>query len=296
MANREVVNEIISMIMQGFREDEILTTLKEEGHSYKDIKDAIDQAQTKIELAKAAGDESLLTEDMEEEKPERPRKVESKQKMTKSIISQPRMPHPQYSAEEQQDTETRDEEEIEEGIPAPGSMQQAHYPQQEYSQQKFAYQPQEADISELDEMVEEIVNDKIREIETKIGNLDSFKQGLQKEIKNLGNSLEKFETKIKDKDTEIISKIQEIVFEIQLINSEIIALENVFLKILSPLVSNIKEIEKVARAAQNINFKKAKDMEKLTENIEIQKKRRDETRETSKLSGQKKSSLDKLMK
>lgn len=292
MAKREVVNEIISMILQGFKENDILTTLKEEGHSYKDIKDAIDQAQTKIELAKAAGDESLLTEDMEEERPMPSEKPKSK--MTKSIISQPRMPLPQYSSEEQETEEAMETEEIEEGIPAPGEMQQTYYPKeypQGYPQQKFAYQPQEADVSELDEMVEEIVNDKIREIETKIGNLDSFKQGLQKEIKNIDNNLSKFEIKIRDKDAEIMSKMQEVIFEIQLINSEIIAIENAFLKILSPLVSNIKEIDKIAKATQNIDFKKVKDLDRLKENIDSQKKKREE-----KSKGKDKISLDKMIK
>lgn len=290
MAKRELVNQIVSMVIQGFNERDILDTLKEEGNSYTDIKDALDQAQTKIELARAAGDEGLLYEEEEEE----PRKKEKpRQKMGKSIMSQPRAPLPRYQeTEAAEETGEAEERGVEEGIPAPGgTMQQAYYQQQEeYPAQKFAYQPQEADVSELDEMVEEIVNEKIREIETKIGNLDSFKQGIQKDIRALDNSIGKFDMKIKEKDVETLSRIQEIMLEIKSINSEIIALENAFLKILSPLVSNMKDIDKIAKAAQTLDFRKAKDMEKLTETIEAQKKKREEKR------GKEKDSLDKLIK
>ncbi|MBS3073777.1 hypothetical protein J4465_03215 [Candidatus Pacearchaeota archaeon] len=343
MAQRKLVNEIIMMIRQNFTSSDILKQLREEGFNPAEIREGIDQAQTKIELAKAAGDESLAfaTEDFDEEAIEETPTPSSGRKMSKSIMIRPEIEersdfHMQgrrhkeidegedetsretseenYPEELQEDTRfaerkkmplvpKRREESFEREEPSRYSEEQSISPSPAPSQEggyespSYSYQqPVQSTMgeSDIDEMVEEIVNDKIREIETKIGNLDSFKQNIEKQIKTTDENMKKFEIKMKDLNEGILSKMQEINIERRAMNAEVIALENAFLKILSPLVSNMKDINKIANEANKINFKKATNIDELNKKISESKIKREENTLIKK--EKEKETLDRLLK
>ena len=77
-------------------------------------------------------------------------------------------------------------------------------------------------------------------------------------------------------------------------NAEVIALENAFLKILSPLVSNMKDINKIANEANKINFKKATNIDELNKKISESKIKREENTLIKK--EKEKETLDRLLK
>ncbi len=333
MAKQNLVNEIILMIKNGYGTSDILKTLKEEGNNMLDIREAIEQAQLKIELAKTAGDDdlSLIQEDAEnnsnqiqeqetwqnnQQSNNQQQNIQDmeayrdinqnvnqnmnqntnqgmnqdgnqniNQNINQNNEEEMSIPSPQEFQqrypERFQNNFQQEENNQQQNIPYPDYSQQTQisqtpYPQQNYPPQQISI-PQSSNETDIEEMIDEIINEKVNEIESKIGNLDIFRQEIRKQIIELEKKIKISDEREENKKNEIMNIIQETNTEIKVLNGEIFALENAFSKILAPLVSNIKDIKKVIEESNKIELKMVPNIQEIIKPIETKKIEREET-------------------
>ncbi len=109
----------------------------------------------------------------------------------------------------------------------------------QYQQQTSA---QGSDIETIEEISEEIVNEKMSEIKGKVENMMEFKQAMETRLNDIDERVKRIEINIDRLQAALIGKVQEYSKNIRDLGSEMRAVETAFSNILNPLVDNIKEL------------------------------------------------------
>ncbi len=123
---------------------------------------------------------------------------------------------------------------------------------QQPSIQNFPTQPVKVDytpsnIDELEELVESIINEKWRSLIENFGDIGLWREKVRTEVLSIKQELRRMEARFENLQRAVLGKITNYDENIKEVGSEVRALEQVFQKIMEPLTTNIKELEKVTK-------------------------------------------------
>jgi len=212
------LERVMQMRNQGLSESQIINTLRQEGVSPKEVYDAITQSQIKSELSQAP-----------------PIEYET-QEMTQSMAQpeqQPYLPEENYADPSQAQVE---QQEYIEPVPAP---------QQQYYQEYQPVQQQPTDIETINEIAEQIVDEKNIELKKQISEIKNFKEEAKTEIERLTKKIEKLENNYNELQIAIIRRIGEYGENIKNIATEMHETQDSFSKMINPLTDNLRELQKI---------------------------------------------------
>ncbi|UZE93789.1 MAG: hypothetical protein IB618_03410 [Candidatus Pacearchaeota archaeon] len=259
MPKKTPVNEVLRLIKQGYTDADIIRYLREQDYSPTEINDAMNQAKIKIELAETAGMETEVAPAEYAETAE--------EEMTPSIMSQEEVEAgPVYYAPAPAEEEAPAEAPVEE-VPL---TTEAGYP---YSY-PYAY-PTEApgaqvmpSTTEMEELAEEIINEKWQEFMRKAGDIPEFKTNVKSRLKSAEDRTKRLERAFERLQETTLLRVQEQGRDIKALSTEIGALEGAFSKILEPLTTSVKELIELSEEIKGIKPKEAAKIKKAVIKVE----------------------------
>jgi len=206
-----VLDRVAQMQSQGIVDDEIIRNLRNEGYSPQQINDALNQSQVKTAVSQYPE-----TQD-----------ASSMQNMQQSIM-------PQYQEAPQYPLQAN-------------AQQEYYYPEtpQAYPQEAY-YPPESLDTETITEIAEQVVIEKIQELNKKFGNIPAFKTETKEKIQNLDERLKKIENSIHELQQAVIGKIGEFGESSSSIHKDLENLHNTVSKLMNPLIDNYHELKKLA--------------------------------------------------
>lgn len=241
-----VLDSVLEMEKEGKTDAEIAAALQEQGHSVQEVNDAINQSKIKKAVVSPEGMQPSIMQSHEEEQPSMPVPVPSKKK--KMMMQQQQIPQEQVFSPAI--------------IPQPeyqyqnSNQMQTPYDYSNYQNQPVSSGAGTSDVETIEEISEEIVNEKMAEVKNSIEDLSEFKQNIQARVNDIDDRLKRIEMNIDRLQAALIGKVQEYNQNINALGTEMRAVEEGFSKVLNPLVDNIKELGKITERM------KAKDKQK----------------------------------
>lgn len=235
------IDSINEMKKRGMSESDIARNLQEQGYSPEEVNFSLSQAN--IKPASPAYSDEQGTEGMQPSMI--PQSSQKNQYLQTQYGDQEMMPNVPV---QQQITQEYSEE----------YPQYANYPEQNQQPQYEQYLPSTSDT--MTEIAQEIVDEKLRNIEKNIGNLAEFKTDMDSRIKNLNERLKRIESIIDKLQLTIIKKIGDYGENLGEIKNELTKTQESFSKILNPLINKAREKETGAEKseAQSRQAKKSK--------------------------------------
>ena len=117
---------------------------------------------------------------------------------------------------------------------------------QETVQQQYAMPPQPAiGYEEMQALVEQIVEEKWRDMMHDVGNIGLFKARVTDDLEAVKQELLRTQKRLEDLQVAVLGKVRDYSQSMQAVGSDIKALEQVLSKILQPLTSNVKELSRI---------------------------------------------------
>lgn len=107
--------------------------------------------------------------------------------------------------------------------------------------------PQQPSISyeDVQALVEEVIDEKWKELISNIGDIPTWKSQITNDVDSIKQELLRVEKRFEDLQTAIFGKVKEYGMSMKDLGAEMKAMEKVFEKILEPMTSNIKELERI---------------------------------------------------
>jgi DNA-binding transcriptional MerR regulator len=205
------LERVMDLRTQGQTESQIIDTLKQEGVSPKEIYNALTQSNIKSEL----NQEPMTEQDLENT-------------------------GENYSTQEPQvDTSS---------YPEYSQNQDMYAQPQDYNQggyQEYQGPQPTTDIETINEIAEQIVEEKTNEIKKQISTFKNINEELKSEIERINKKIDKLESNFNELQVAIIRKVGEYGENIKNISTEVHETQNSFSKILNPLTDNIRELQKM---------------------------------------------------
>jgi hypothetical protein len=143
--------------------------------------------------------------------------------------------------------------------PQPPTPYQEDYPQEpqeEYDDYPDYQQYQSTDIETINDIAEQIAEEKNTELKKQISSLTKFKEEINSEIQRINDRLVKIEGVFNELQIAILGKIGEYGKDIKSIAKEMYATQDSFSKILNPLTENIRELQKITGTSRKVHHKK----------------------------------------
>ena len=226
MVDRETpVDDVLRMLQQNKSDPEIIRGLSEQGYSPVQITDALNQARIKKEIT--TGTEGLQPSITEEQAP----------------APQPPMLNIPLPASETP-------------VPRPTAMTQtfqtptpitvtAEYPSYPYQYPTAPQEAQQMGTEAIEEIAEEIVNEKWLEVKNKFSDVIEWKTYAEKRITSIDERIKRIETSMDRLQAALLTKVQEYGRDIKELGAEMAGLQGAFGKILNPFVDNMKELSRI---------------------------------------------------
>jgi len=232
------LERFMQMQQQGISDQQIMQTLKDEGVSPREIMEAASQSKIKSAIS---NENPMQQENM-------PHDINDDFQTSREPGMEGSVMNPQdYAGNEQ----------YQQPYPAPTPEQnQSQMPQQEaypmqdfypdYQQQYQEYQPQQGvDIETINEIVDQVTEEKTEKLKKQIEPFTKFKEELTVKFENISQRLVKIETTIEELQRSIIRKMGSYGEDIQNISREMHATQESFSKILNPLADNMQELREM---------------------------------------------------
>ena len=134
--------------------------------------------------------------------------------------------------------------------PAPVQPQAPAVPQQQYYQMPPQQGPS---YEEMQAVVEQIVEEKWRDLMRNVGDISVFKARVGDDLEATKQEVLRTQKRLEDLQVAVLGKVREYNQNVIDINNEMKALEQVFGKIIEPLTANVKEL---ARVTEELKKKK----------------------------------------
>ncbi len=252
------MDEVISMQNSGKSKDEITQELSKKGFSNQQIADAFEQANIK---AGVQGQIPSITP------PEVGTNFQENLNMPKEMkpsILQPEseedIPIPVPSPTENSKKESQD------GTSEPNPINPSSIQSIEgnnFQQPKINnYVPsnqssQGIDMETIQELVESVIDERWQEVVASVGDISLWKSKVEDDIAAIKQEILRVGDRVTQLQSSIIGKVNEYQQSISNIGNEMVALEKVFSKIMEPLTSNIKELQRITESLkkEKINSK-----------------------------------------
>ncbi|MBT3984808.1 hypothetical protein HOE91_00780 [archaeon] len=117
-------------------------------------------------------------------------------------------------------------------------QQQQDYGQYQLPQQQFGYE-------DIQAIVEEILEEKWKEFTRDVGDINLWKGAISDDLDATKQEVVRTQKRLEDLQVAVLGKVNEYNKTMQDIGTDMKALESVFGKILAPLTSNIKELDRI---------------------------------------------------
>ncbi len=136
------------------------------------------------------------------------------------------------------------EQELMEEAPSPWE-EKSEFPviERNYSPQQYYKQP--SSTEEIQEIAESIIDERWQEFMSRAGDFELWKDRNDREMVSIKQELIRTQDRFNNLQKAVLGKVSEYNENILNIGTEMKALEKVFEKILDPLVTNIKELERI---------------------------------------------------
>jgi len=207
------VDKVIELARQGYTDSQIIKKLKQDGFSPKQINDAFNQAKIKLELNKTVA-----------------------------------APEPEMQSTEEQTTEGQEQgqDSSQEGYGAQAPEPSQNYVQEEQTAEAYPYQyPSYPSVNtnaeDVEELVQEVVDEKWQEFRKKTGNVEEVKDKVERAVTSFNRRLERAENSLNKLGQAASEKFKQHDQEIKMVKAEMIALRATIQKIMSPLMSHVKK-------------------------------------------------------
>jgi DNA-binding transcriptional MerR regulator len=239
-----VLEKVMQLKQQGATEPQIIDFLRQEGVSPREIDEALSQSKIKS---------MIDTEQEEIPQPEEPSGIFQPQMQSQITPMQPNMIPVNYQQQEdyqqpginQQQFQQQPMQQIPSQIQQPLVYEQRseQYAPQEYYEE---YAPQQtSDIETINDIAEQIVEEKNAELKKQISAFSEFKDSLSLEVEKINERIARMENIFNELQIAILKKIGDYGENIQNIEKEMHMTQNSFSKILNPLTDNIREMQKM---------------------------------------------------
>ncbi len=238
MADETPIDEVLRMMQGKIGDADIIRKLTDEGYSPVQISDALNQAKIKSEIAPEGLTPSIMTR-----QPSPPQMQISRPPVT---VPRPTAVPPQVQPQPQRPQQSVEEQAF------PNPYAYPSYP----TYQQPETQQQKADTEAIEEIAEEIVNEKWLEVKNKISDVVDWKTYAERRIDSLDERLKRIELSLDRLQAALLSKVQEYGRDVKNLGSEMGSLENAFGKILNPLVENVKELRSITDGMKEKTVKK----------------------------------------
>ena len=230
--NEPPTEEVINLRDQGKDNDEIVNELSQKGFNNQQISEAINQADIK------GGVEGTIPPVTQ---PETPPVEGLEPGMKPSALStgtaEPEIPIPSPTSIGPAKP-TPLQEPIGPEIQQPSASANVFIPSQQPSM----------DIETIHETVEAIIDERWQEVVASIGDISLWKSRIEDDISSIKQEVLRIEDRFTKLQVSIIGKVDEYQKGISHVSSEMVALEKVFGKIMEPLTSNIKELQRITQS------------------------------------------------
>lgn len=109
--------------------------------------------------------------------------------------------------------------------------------------------PQVADVNldKLHEVAEAIVNERFDELMSSVGNIPMWKEKVETNIISIKQEMLRINNRVENIQNAVLGKVKDYDQSMKDVYTEMKALERVFEKVLEPMVSNIKELDRITR-------------------------------------------------
>jgi len=278
MANlKNPVDEIIQMHNQGMNDSQVINKLTEEGFTPVQIGDALNQAKIKKGISAAEpippqvpANQGLTPSAMPMPPPQQskplypPPPMPEIQPPPARKAQMPLLPSLPLQAQAPQQAPpqiTPQPPIAQPPVPTPSSappmppsqkpMAQQMRPSEEssypyvYPTYDEAGAPPKIETEVIEEIAEEIVNEKWQEVKSKIGDVIEWKTYAEKRIVSVDERIRRLEATMDKLQVALLSKVNDYGRGIKDLGADMGSLEGALGKILSPLVNNIKELGKI---------------------------------------------------
>ncbi|MFA7708303.1 MAG: hypothetical protein WCX73_05120 [Candidatus Pacearchaeota archaeon] len=238
-----VLEKVIQMKQQGATEPQIIDILRQEGVSPREINEALSQSSIKS---------AINTEQEEIPQPEEPYNNFQTPEMQSQITPmQPSMVPMEYQQNQegyqqqgyaQQDYQNNytQSNQIQRQQPREYEQSQQQYPPQEYYEE---YAPQQtSDIEIINDIAEQIVEEKNSELKKQISSFTDFKESISLEVERLNERLTKIENISNELQIAILKKIGSYGESLENIEKEMHMTQNSFSKIINPLTDRARQM------------------------------------------------------
>ncbi len=248
-----ILEKVMQMQQMGMSEQQIINSLQQNGISPKEISNALSQSKIKGAVNFSQDEEfpeidqpirniamqqnprmqkSMMT-NMQQQVQDYPQEYSQNQDSQQGYSNQNYLPNLPY-----QETEMAQEQSV-----IPEEYQQ-YYP--EYQQQYAEYQPQQSvDIETMNEIAEQISEEKSEKLKKEISSFTKFKEELSSEVARISARVDRIENVFNELQVAILKKIGSYGEDIKDISREMHATQESFSKILDPLSDNIKDLQRI---------------------------------------------------
>lgn len=222
-----LINTINKMKQRGMQDEDIATTLQEQGYSPEEVFNSISQSNVKP-----------ASPEMQDMQPSLP-------------IQQTMQPQPIQPLTQEYE------------YPTQAQYPQEQYPAAQYQQEQYQqypayeqYLPSTSDT--MTEIAEEIVEEKLRKFSKEISNLPEFKTDIDSKIKNISDRLKRIEGMIDQLQLAILKKISVYGQGLGELKSELEKTQESFSKVLNPTIDKIRKQPEESIENKPVEKKKSK--------------------------------------
>lgn len=213
------VDVVVGLKGKGLSDEEIIEQLAAKGHSYQDISEALNQASIKSDVS---GIPSSFSESGQ---------------MQESAMSQPG-----FSSAQMPDVEVP--------VPSPPRSPMSAPPRMVINSpppQQFIPQSPSLSSSDIQELIESIIEDRWQQVVASVGDISLWKGRVDDDLVAVKQEILRIEDRMSHLQASMLGKVDEYSRSIAKVGSEVVALEKVFEKIVEPLSSNVKELDRITR-------------------------------------------------
>ena len=233
------VSQVLNMKSQGMTNAQIANQLRAQGYSLSQIRDAISQAEIKSAVAPPL-----------QQTPEMPGLPPMPK--TPSLPEMP--PLPQIPSQEaQMPTPGMQMPKVPELPPMPAvppmpSLQPQKIPEMPKPHPQMG-QPipggTEGLVNELQRIIEDIIEEKWKDVEDKLSTLDSWKARIEEKVSSLSSKVSELDRRVDDFSKTLVSKTEEYKGTMSEVNTQMEAIEKIMGKLVPGLAEEIKELRHV---------------------------------------------------
>jgi len=222
MADKETpVDAVLLMMQSGSSDNDIIRRLSESGYSPVQITDALNQAKIKKEINVTEGLQPSITQAQMQ--------APTPRLQVPSPFETP-VPKPSVSFQVPQTS-----------TPVNVTAEYPTYPYQYPTSEEAPKMETEA----IEEIAEEIVNEKWSEIKGKISDVIEWKIYAEKRITSVDDRIKRIEASMDRLQAAMLTKVQEYGRNIKELGAEMAGLEGAFGKVLTPFVDNMRELSRI---------------------------------------------------